>query len=145
MYNFTLKFHSGIAYLVLLGLVLIVLYAIIGLLSGKKFGRIEKITSTVTMSLLHLQAIAGIVLFFVSPNIKGSLAHIGEAMGNAAERYFLLEHPLMMLLAIAVFTIGRKKFLKAETDKSTYTKMLIFGSLTLLIVASRVPWDRLFA
>ena len=143
MYSFILKFHSGLAYLALIGLVLTVLFALIGLVAKRKFSSIERIVTTVTMGLLHLQVIIGIILFVISPVIKSYMSDMGASMGDAIKRMFLVEHPLMMLIGALVFTLGRKRALKADSDAKSFRVLFIFSAITLILIASRVPWDRI--
>lgn len=142
MYNFILNLHSGIAYAVIAGLVIVVLLGLIGLLGDKPLSVADKVSVKVTTALIHLQALAGIILWVVSPKIQAYLDSMGEAMGISEQRKILVEHPITMLIAVVVFTIGGKKFKTATDNKSAHKKMLIYGAITLVLVLSMVPWNQ---
>ena len=51
---------------------------------------------------MYLQLLIGIVLLFISP-----MVNYGKGMmKNEALRFYGLEHPLMMLIAVAIVSIG---------------------------------------
>ena len=63
-------------------------------------------------------------------------------MSNPAERFWSVEHLLMMLLAIAAAHIGKIKAEKSAVDLSKYKIQLIFFSTSLLLMIMAIPWDR---
>ena len=84
------------------------------------------------MILFHLQWTVGLILYFVSPLVK----NIGDAMSNSMDRLYALEHPLMMILAIVLITIGHVKYKK--TLKPGPTRILYVIALILILLA--MPW-----
>ena len=114
MNKFIIHFHSGIAYLVLIGLLLIILLGITGILGNKDVNKLDRVSLKITKGLIHLQALAGIILWVVSDKIQAYLQDPGAAMGNSASRRTFIEHPIMMLIAVVIFTIGSKKIATAK-------------------------------
>lgn len=145
MYNFILNFHSGIAYVLITGLAIVTILGLLGLLGNKPTSVLDKVSVKVTTALIHLQALAGIILWVVSPKIQAYMESMSESMGNSAHRKLLIEHPITMLIAVVVFTIGGSKFKKAESDKVAHKRMMIFGAISLILVLSMVPWDQFLA
>ena len=140
MDQFIQNFHSGTAYLVLLGLLLLVIVGIIGLAGLKSISKFDRILVKVTTGLIHLQALAGILLWIVSSKVQAYMKDVAATMGNSEHRKILLEHPIMMLIAVIVFTIASKKITKAATDAIAYKNMLIYGLITLAIILAMIPW-----
>ena len=90
---------------------------------------------------LHLQLILGIVLyFFLSPITTFPFPE--DWMKNKELRFYLLEHPLSMFIAIVLAQIGRIVTRKATNDRKKLRKSLLFYGISLVIILVRIPWDR---
>ena len=142
MNKFIIHFHSGIAYLVLIGLLLIILLGITGILGNKDVNKLDRVSLKITKGLIHLQALAGIILWVVSDKIQAYLQDPGAAMGNSASRRTFIEHPIMMLIAVVIFTIGSKKIATAKNSKTAYSRMALYGFITLAIFVAMIPWSQ---
>lgn len=131
--------HSWLAYLVLAALGIIFLYVLANFFSDKPFTEKVRKASLVGLIVSHLQLLAGLVLYFVSP--KGLSNFSGEAMGDAMSRLYMLEHPLTMIVAIILITVGYSKAKNGEDDAGRYKKILIFYGLGLFLMLLRIPWS----
>jgi hypothetical protein len=145
MNNFIINFHSGLAYLVLIGLVIVTVIGIIGLATKKKLNKFDKIIVSATKGFIHLQALAGIILWIVSDKVQNYMQDVPRTMGDSSARRILLEHPLMMLIAVVLITIGGKKISKAASEQVAYKNMFIYGGITLVIILAMIPWDQFMA
>ncbi|WP_281636940.1 hypothetical protein [Flavobacterium marginilacus] len=137
MYNILQKFHSGWAYIALLVLVIAVVNAIIGMSSKKEFTPKDRKIGLFGLIGIHVQLLAGIILYFVSPL---GLASFGQ-MSDKALRLTSLEHPLINLIAVALITIGWSKHKKLTSSESKFKTFSIFYGLGLLLILSRIPWS----
>ena len=135
------QIHSYWAYLVVLILLLAVVNAIIGLTQNKEFKDKDLRISLFTLIVMHIQLLIGLGWYFMSPWYKAlKEVGMGEAMNNDALRLQAVEHPLMMILAIVLITMGWSKHKKQTTDKGKFKTIAIFYGLGLLFVLSRIPW-----
>jgi uncharacterized membrane protein len=64
-----------------------------------------------------------------------------EVMKTASVRLYLVEHPLINIIAIVLITIGYSKHKKKLTSISKFKTILIFYVLGLICLLSRIPWD----
>ena len=137
--------HSYWAYLAVLLLVLAFVNALIGLTKNKKFSDKDLKISLFTLIVIHIQLILGFIVYYVSPYYE-SMREIGmgATMKDAGIRLYTVEHPLMMILAIVLITIGFSKHKKKTTDKGKFKTITIFYGLGLLFVLSRIPWSHWF-
>ena len=137
------QIHSYWAYLAVLILLIAVVNAIIGLTQNKEFKDKDLRISLFTLIVMHIQLLIGLGWYFMSPWYK-SLKELGmgEAMKDAALRLQVIEHPLMMILAIVFITVGWSKHKKQTTDKAKFKKIAVFFGLGLLFVLSRIPWGQ---
>jgi hypothetical protein len=65
-------------------------------------------------------------------------------MRTAELRYFAVEHISINVVGIVLVTVGRSRFKKLEADHRKQQAVIAYVGLGLLLIASRVPWDRLF-
>lgn len=135
--------HSGWAYITLIILIFAVVNAIIGLTSKKEFKDKDLRISLFTLIIAHLQLIIGFIAYFVSAQFAYVLDNgMGAAMKEPEIRLFVIEHPLMMILAIVLITMGFSKHKKQNTDKGKFKTLALYYGIALIFVLSRIPWSQ---
>ena len=142
MYQTVQFIHSYWAYLVVIMLTIASISAIIGWVSGKEYSAGNFRISLFTLIVSHIQLLIGIVLYFVAPYFKmwGEVG-MGGVMGDSTLRLYNLEHPLMMIIAIALITIGYSKHKKKLTSTPKFKTLAIFYTIALVVLLSRIPWN----
>ncbi len=137
------QLHSYWAYLAIVILLIAVINAIIGFTKNRAFTDKDLRISLFTLIVMHLQLLIGLVWYFMSPWFKTFRdVGMGEAMKDAQLRLYAVEHPLMMILAIVLITMGWSKHKKKTTDKAKFKTIAIFYGIGLLFVLSRIPWGQ---
>ena len=139
MYILFKEFHSVSAYLVLAILLFAIIYHAYSWAIKKPFSKLHKTSALVAMMAVHTQFLVGLVLYFLSP--LGLSNFSGAAMKVAITRLFIVEHPLVMFLAIALITIGYSKANNATKINGKYKMIVVFYSIGLLCILSRIPWS----
>ena len=137
LYTILQKTPSGLAYLALLMLVIVVANALIGVFSKKEFTEKDRKIALFGLIATHVQLLFGLILYFVSPLGFKSL---GE-MSDKALRLTSLEHPFINILAIALITIGWSKHKKIAESTSKFKTFAVFYGLGLLLILIRIPWS----
>jgi predicted acyltransferase len=61
-------------------------------------------------------------------------------MKNASQRFYGMEHLLLMLLAIVLITIGSAKAKRASTDEKKFKTTYLFFTLGLVLILAGIPW-----
>lgn len=134
--------HSYWAYLVLLILVVAVINAISGRMSKRNFTDRDLRISLFALILTHIQLLIGLIWYFMSPWFTSMKeAGMADTMSNAALRLQAVEHPLTMLVAIVLITIGWSRHKKQASDAGKFKSIALFYSLGLLLILSRIPWS----
>ncbi len=133
--------HSYWAYLVILILIAAVINALIGLFGKKEYGAKDFRVSLFTLIVSHIQLLIGLILYFVSPKFEQWSIMGSEVMKTASVRLYLVEHPLINIIAIVLITIGYSKHKKKLTSITKFKTILIFYILGLVCLLSRIPWD----
>lgn len=144
MYQGLLHAHSGLRWLVLVALIYAIYQSVTGKKSGKKFAD-AKMAGTLAVASIHLQFLLGLAIYFQSPWYK-MLKEMGASMmSDSVARFYAVEHPIMMLIAVLVATIGNAKAKKASTDAAAFQKRLVWFTITLILIFIAIPWPFRFA
>ncbi|RRJ92266.1 hypothetical protein EG240_03555 [Paenimyroides tangerinum] len=133
--------HSGVAYLVIILLLIASLNAIIALATKREFVERDRKIGLFALIFSHIQLLLGLILYFVSPLVVS----LGSAMKDSTLRLYALEHPLVNIIAIVLITIGWSKHKKIADGNAKFKPFAIFYTLGLILILSRIPWAVWFA
>jgi hypothetical protein len=140
MYTGLQHLHSGLAYLVLLSLIFVIIYGLIGSLSGREFSEKDRKIAMIAFILSHTQLLIGLILYFVSP-LGFSLLTAEGTMSDSAARLTALEHPLINILAIVVISVGYIRAKKLEASRAKFRSIYMMYAVGFLLILSRIPWS----
>ncbi|WP_100613493.1 hypothetical protein [Confluentibacter citreus] len=142
MYNTVLTLHSYWAYLVLLVLILATFNALYKMAADKEYGAKDFRISLFALIVSHIQLLIGLILYFVSPRLQAfSELGMGGVMKDSINRLYLVEHPFVNIVAVALITIGYSKHKKKLTSQAKLKPIAIFYTIALLLFLSRIPWS----
>jgi heme A synthase len=142
----TKMIHSYWAYLVLLILIIAVFNAIIGFTSKKEFKAKDLRISLFALITAHIQLILGLIAYYTSIYYETMRnVGMGEVMKNSELRKPLIEHPLLILIAITLITIGFSKHKKKTDDSSKFKTIAIFYTIALILILAVIPWNLWFS
>lgn len=145
MYETVYFIHSYWAYLVLLLLIIASVNALVGYFTDREYGPMNFRIALFTLIVSHIQLLIGVVLFFTAPYLRAfSEVGMGEVMRNSTLRLYIVEHPLMMIIGVALITIGYSKHKKKLTSRPKFKLLAIFYTLALIAFLSRIPWSNWF-
>ncbi len=144
MYETVQFIHSYWAYLVLFMLLIASFNAIIGFASNKEYSATNFRLALFTLIVSHIQLLIGIVLYLTPGNLSRFDAGMSEVMKSDILRLYLVEHPLMMILAIVLITVGYSKHKKKLTSRPKFKMLAIFYGLAFVVVLTRIPWSAWF-
>ncbi|EGV43334.1 hypothetical protein BZARG_1763 [Bizionia argentinensis JUB59] len=139
MYNILKESHNGIGMVLLFLLLIIIVIILAKFLLKKPFNKSVKITALIGLITVHIQILIGLLLYFLSP--LGLSNFSGDSMGHKISRFYIVEHPIGMILAAVLITIGYKVVKKTNlTDKAKYRRLLIYYGLGFGLIAYLIPW-----
>ncbi|MBF9254324.1 hypothetical protein I2I11_13545 [Pontibacter sp. 172403-2] len=139
MYTALQHLHSYLAYLVLLGLVIAIISAVAGSAGNKPFTDSNRKMALLGLIPTHLQWVVGLILYFVSP--LGASNFSGAAMKDSVSRLYILEHPLMMIIAVILITVGYARAKRAVGTNKGFRAIYIFYGIALVLILARIPWN----
>lgn len=125
MYNFFTEAHGGWHYLTSMAMVAATTIMVITWLSGRTWRKLEQRAGTIAVVLVDIQLLLGLILWGVGANMG--------IVGANRER--TIEHPIVMLLAIAILHIGWIWTRRADGSVRPRTGALTFIVSGLLVLA----------
>ena len=93
---------------------------------------------TLTLIFAHIQLLLGLVL------LVNFISVAGIHMGEAANRFVTIEHPLTMIIAVVLITIGKVKAKKIEDNANANKTVFGYFAVALILIVLRTPWEKLF-
>lgn len=113
--------HSGVRYLVLVLGVAALVYALFGLVAGRRYDRGMRILGSSFAGILHLQILLGIAVIFTRGFQPPLIGHI-----------------VMMLFAAAAAQIPSSVMKRRPPEERTYTPHAVATAVALLLVVGGV-------
>lgn len=140
MYQVIIFCHSLVRWLVLASLIFATYRAYRGYVLKAMFSWLDNTIRSWTISISHAQLLIGMTLYFQSPVVKYFWGNFNEAIGNMNIAFFGIIHPLLMLTATFLVTIGSSLVKRKQNDREKFRTMLTWFAIALLIVLVAVPW-----
>jgi hypothetical protein len=141
MYETALTFHNFLRLAVVLVAAWVVLRAFRGWFGKKPWSIMDRTSVLVLTILVDVQLLIGLLLHILwSPVTKSAWANAGEAMKEPSIRWFFVEHPVMMIVAVALVHIGKATGKGAPTDKARHRKVALFVGIALVLFLVGTPW-----
>jgi hypothetical protein len=129
-YKILFETHSGTRYLVLLLLLAVIIKSLGGLLGKKTFVKSDNLLSLLLLIFTHIQALAGLILYFISPWVKFG----PTTMSDKLTRYWTVEHIFAMVIAVVLITVARSTSKRMADPVAKHRRLFIFNTVALLII-----------
>jgi hypothetical protein len=140
MYESTLIVHSLLRWAVVLTAAYSLLTAALGTARNRSWSPADILPHRVFLIAFDIQLLVGLVLYgYASPLMTGALSNVGEAMKTAPIRYWLIEHPLPMCVAVIVAHVGLARAKKLSAS-SSHRVVLLHTAVAVLLVLASTPW-----
>ena len=125
--------------LLLLILLVAIIFMLVAFLLKKPFNKPQRIAGLIGLITVHTQILIGFVLYFLSP--VGLSNFSGASMGIKISRFYIVEHPVGMILAAILITWGYKQTKKIDlSDSAKYKRLLISYGIGFGITYYLIPW-----
>lgn len=140
-----LQLHSYWAYITLIALLVAFFSSLFNYWKNNNFQRRDLRIALFALIAVHIQLLIGLAWYFMSPSYNFLKENgMGEAMKDSLVRLHTIEHPLVMILATILVTIGFSKLKKKKDNKAVFKTLIIYYGIALLLVFSRLPWQQWF-
>ena len=138
--NYYLVIHSILRWAIVLLGVWAVLSALFAVLSKRAYRSSDNKLSLFFMISCDLQLLLGLVLYFTGMWFEKLKSGMGAVMKDPAERFFTVEHALMMIIAWLLVHVGRSMVKRADTDAQKHKRTLIYFGIAMIIILVMIPW-----
>jgi hypothetical protein len=135
-YTFMLHFHSGIRWVLVILLIATLLNSIIKWKGKLTYKKRDNSLQSFTVTLLHLQFLAGIILYAMSPKVSFG----PHMMENTIQRFYSVEHVILMVVAIAIIIYGHIRSKRIEENARKFKTVFISFLIGFLIILIAIPW-----
>ena len=135
--DFIKQLHSGWAYLTILMGVIFVISTLVYAVSKKDTDNVIKKIGLFTTISFHVQLLVGLA-YYIMRFSQFSDNGGGNIMKSDVLRLTFVEHPMMMIAAVAFMTVAN-----AKLKRSTIVPMnvVIFAVVSMACLLSRIPWS----
>ena len=135
-----LHFHRYFGWLILLVGIFVVIKHVTDWFLYKRATPLASRTALIYVSILHLQLVLGVVVYFISPLTSGELP--ADWLQDPEIRFRVLEHPLGMFFAIFIAQFGRS-LSKRKQEASAIRLATLSYAVSFAIILASIPWGRL--
>ena len=134
-----LVLHNILRWAVLLFGLWTLLNAISGVVSKKNYTSSDSRSNFLFMLSCDIQLLLGLVLYFTN-SWADRLKDLGNNMRDANNRFFTMEHGLLMIIALILVHVGRVSVKKAATPAAKHKRSLIYFGLAMVLILASIPW-----
>jgi hypothetical protein len=145
-YAFVLYCHSYLRWVVVLLALAVIARSVAGAASAREWTRGDERLHVALVATVDTQFLLGAwLLVIASPISAAFFADIGVGMRQSLLRFFGLEHPLGMLIAVSLVHVGRTRSKKATSARQRHGRAFAFTLAAALAMAASIPWPFLQA
>lgn len=137
-----LHLHNLLRWIILILLLVSIYKAYVGWKNKKVFSAGDRKTWLFTLIAAHITLLVGLYqwLWGRYGMLKTTLPEGMSIMKNKFYRFFWVEHPTFMILAIILITLGYGMAKKPLPDEVKYRRALWLFIVALLFILVAVPW-----
>lgn len=135
-----LVLHNIVRWAILIFGLWTVLNALTGVMSKRPFSGADNKSNLFFMIFCDIQLLLGLVLFFSNSWFDKMKDNMGAVMKSGYDRFFIVEHSMIMILAWILVHVGRTAVKRAPNDAAKHKKMLLFFGLAFLLILISIPW-----
>ncbi|WP_163777344.1 hypothetical protein [Myxococcus vastator] len=144
LYSGVLLLHSWLRWGVVVLGVLALARALVGWARGRDWTSSDRRLQRVFVSAFDTQMLLGMTLYFaLSPITPRSMDALRMSMSIGHLRFFGLEHPLLMLLALTAAHATSAMSRREAPSRSRHRTWAVGLLLAMLFVALAIPWPGL--
>lgn len=147
IYQIVLFLHSYNRWLVMAVMFYALFRAWHGLLSKRAWTNTDNITALAFTWLVTLQFVLGLILYLFPNGLAQTALQVmsqdfGAAMKTRDLRFFGMEHPLQMVIALIIAHLGGARSRKTHPSANQFRWAVICFTLAALLIFSGIPWWR---
>lgn len=103
----------------------------------------DKRAGIVFTGALGLQLLLGLAVYFIGPYSALAAEGMDAITADRVIRFFALEHPIQMILAVVIAQVGYSVSKRARTDRKKFLWAAVCYGLAALLILMSIPWPGL--
>jgi magnesium-transporting ATPase (P-type) len=115
--------------------------ALYGIIKKKQFVDKDLRIGLFSLIVCQFQLLICLAWYFMSPWFKALTTDAASVMKDKSVRWLAVEHPVVMIVAVAVITIGWFRHKKKTADAAKFRTFGIFYGVGLLLILLKIPWS----
>jgi uncharacterized membrane protein (UPF0182 family) len=137
-----LHLHNLLRWVILILLLVSLFKAFTGWQQKKTFSAGDKKTWLFTMIAGHITLLIGLYQWLAGRYglLTTTLPEGTSIMKDSFYRFYMVEHPVAMILTIVFLTLAHGMAKKAVADEVKYRKAFFYFLIALLLIIAVVPW-----
>jgi hypothetical protein len=144
LYPVVLLAHSYLRWIVLVVLLVSLVRAARGWSAKRPFEAADERGVRILIGAVDTQLLLGVVLYvFLSPITAAGWRDLGATLREATLRFFTIEHPFAMLLAVVVLHAVSDLTKDLAADPRRHRAVLASCAAALALIALSIPWPGL--
>lgn len=134
--------HSLLRWIILILLVLSIVKSFTGFRSGRSFQDGDRKIWLFTMISAHITLLLGLYQWLMGRYgiISKGFSGEGSFMKDKFYRFYWMEHPFLMIIAIVLITLGYGMAKKDIPDQEKYKKAFRYFLVALIVILAAIPW-----
>lgn len=142
MYGGILGLHSLLRWALIIFLIINIIR--VNVEANEHFDKVDRTWSLRLLIATHLNLLAALYLYFFGDNglkmIDREKYTMSDVMHTPWLRFWIIEHPIMMLISIILITISHSYSKKDIEPLKKHRTMSVLYILALVIILAAVPW-----
>ena len=143
MWHGILVAHSLFRWLVLIAGMLALVRVLSGAFRPRPWKSADRRATSAFTITLDAQLLIGLALYVTSPITTAARLDMATVMHTRGIRYFVIEHPVIMLMAVFLAHAGSVAVRRATSDRQKFLRAAGFFSASLVLLLYGIPWSRL--
>lgn len=135
--------HSLFRWLVLLAGMLVLVRALSGAFRQRPWNPADRRATSAFTITLDMQLLIGLALYVTSPITTAARLDMATAMHSPGIRYFVVEHPVIMLMAVFFAHAGSVAVRRTTSDRLKFLRAAGFFGASFALLLYGIPWSRL--
>jgi hypothetical protein len=143
LYMATLAIHNILRWVVIAAALYALYVYFSGVMQGREYTPRDRQAGFFYTLIMDIQLLIGIMLYAViSPVTRAGFDDFGAAMQDSQVRFFLVEHNVLMLIAVILVHVGSIMVRRADDALAKFQRGAIWYSLATLAILAAIPWWR---
>ena len=144
LYHVSLFIHSLLRWVVLFVLLAVLVRAVQGWMTARAWHATDRHLGRFLVASLNVQILLGIALYVFLTTFRPALfADFAVGVKEPQQRFFGMEHPLAMLVAVGIVHSGFARARRAASDAARFRRLSLTLSLALVVMLIAIPWPGL--